>query len=360
MLKGTPIWVLGAAGVACLAIGVGVFTNHRDEMLPQVSEHIVAADVNPTREGWQEPRVVHAGAGGNEDRVAQNEDAETSGTEIEALAPAESQAMASSVGTDAGTEVEGTADVGVEPLAAARAAFAQRDFARVIALLQGADDARFDAHYLYGLVLRYEGRFDESAAAMDAALEVQPQSVRALTNSARALLETRDLAQAEERVRRAIELAPEDTGAWNVLGRLHLSQGALPEAEDAFARVLEIEPAHAWALNNLGFVRLQGGAWDEAAEVLERAVAARADVATFHNNLGIAYERLGRLSDAQRAYAEALTLQPGHGKAELSLARVTERITAGATDLAVREDAATLATNAGTAKVDEDESSVQP
>jgi Flp pilus assembly protein TadD len=326
--------------VACIAIGVGVFTNHREEMsplAPTLSEHVVTADVDPAREGWTEPQVVAA-----EEHADEVEAQEPAATGLESSDDVALEAAAATEETDEALVIEG------DPLEAAREAFVNRDHATVIASLRGAaseNDPRFDVHYLLGLALRYEGRADESVAAMDAALAIQPNSVRTLTNSARALLETRDLAQAEERVRRAVELAPEDTGAWNVLGRVHLTNGALAEAEDAFARVLEIQPEHAWALNNLGFARLQRGAWDEAAEVLERAILTRADVALFHNNLGVAYERLSRLSDAQRAYAEALTLQSDYAKAQVSLARVTDRIAEGAIDVAAGDAAPTVVAN---------------
>ncbi len=365
MLKGSPILVLSAAGVACLAIGVGVFTNNREELTPlapMVSEH-VSRDADPVRKERVELQTL---AVATPEPDAFTVDEETTNV-----------AMLDGAAPDAGEidESENVATVAtdatvphVEPqsldeaLRGACVAFEGGDFATVVTLLEPAaaiDDSHFDVHYLLGLALRYEGRADQSVAAIDAALAIQPNSVRAWTNSARALLETRDLAQAEERVRRAIELAPEDVDAWNVLGRVHLNHGALPQAEDAFARVLEIQPEHAWALNNLGFARLQRGAWEEATEVLERAVLAKSDVAAFHNNLGVAYERLSRLSDAQRAFAEALTLQPDYAKAELSLARVTDRIAEGATDVAA--EATTIASNDTTSEAqDETESSVQP
>lgn len=363
MSKGSSFWVLGAAGAACLAIAIGVFTNNGDDLLPlepMVSELVVTADVDPAREGWSEPRMVAA--------ESHSETVETPAAEeaaIEAVVADESKA-------DEGTEVATSEIESLTPdeqLAVARQAFAQRDWARVITHLQGTpSEAHFDAHYLLGLALRYEGRAEESVAAMDAALNLRPNSVRALTNCARALLEMRDLARAEERVRRSVELAPEDAGAWNVLGRVHLSNDALPEAEDAFSRVLEIEPEHGWALNNLGFARLQRGAWQEAADVLELAVAAQDDVAVFHNNLGVAYERLSRLSDAQREFARALTLNSDYGKAEVSLARVTDSIAAGALDVAAAtavsaetEQEPEMAANATSVETqEEDESSVQP
>ena len=360
MLKGSAIWVLGAAGLASLAIGVGVFTNHRDELIPlapMFSEHVETADVDPSRVGWTEPRIIHAD--NHSGQVVEEQAAPVEVESLEQLAAA----------ADESSDLEDGAGREVDPFVAALDAFAVRDYASVIELLENvteADDPRFDVHYLLGLALRYEGRAAESAARLDAALRIRPQSARALINSARALLVTRDLAQAEERVRLAIELSPDNAGAWNVLGRVHLTNGALPEAEDAFARVLEIDPEHAWALNNLGFARLQRGAWDAAAEVLQLAVLAESDVATFHNNLGIAYERLSRLSDAQREYAQALTLQPGYGKAEVSLARVTERIVEGGADVAARDVAAgdataTIATRATPSAADAaSESSVQP
>jgi Flp pilus assembly protein TadD len=46
------------------------------------------------------------------------------------------------------------------------------------------------------------------------------------------------------------------------------------------------------------------------------------DVPAFHNNLGMALEHTGRFGAAAVAYNDALTADPGYGKAKLNLARV--------------------------------------
>jgi hypothetical protein len=57
-------------------------------------------------------------------------------------------------------------------------------------------------------------------------------------------------------------------------------------------------------------------------------VRLRGDVAYFHNNLGLCWERLGREAEAAAAYARAVELLPGYGKAQVSLARVGARVQA--------------------------------
>jgi Flp pilus assembly protein TadD len=48
----------------------------------------------------------------------------------------------------------------------------------------------------------------------------------------------------------------------------------------------------------------------------------RKDVPEFHNNLGMALEHTGRFGAAAVAYRDAVTADPGYGKAQQNLARV--------------------------------------
>jgi tetratricopeptide (TPR) repeat protein len=322
MKRGHTFFVLGAAGAACAAIAIGIVTNTGDDLDALVEAppmEILAASHTMTYEA--EPTVVADAAYVDEEReIGLVPQTPSVAVEV-ALAPASPEVEA----TQSDADPEAPADRLVE----ARVAFLQHDYETTVQALEpmaAAGDPRLDVHYLLGLAQRYLGRPEASETAMQRALEIQPNNVRVLVNSARALLELDRASEAEARLRHAIDIAPTDGDAWNVLGRVQFAQGAVEEAEASFVTATEVSPTNAWAFNNLGYARLQREAWSEAAEALEQAIALRDDLALSHNNRGVALERLEKLEEAARAYARALQLQPDHARAQVSLARVAELV----------------------------------
>ncbi|MFQ5600410.1 MAG: tetratricopeptide repeat protein [Candidatus Krumholzibacteriia bacterium] len=329
MRKGHTSIILGTAGAACVAIAIGFFSNNRNEFETSGTPPALD-DVVLTSETSFE--ALEQTFGQTSEDVERAVPPSSTIHEPATFGPVLDVASVDleAAGADGESAIESaeaaTAEPVVDALPLAQMAFLQRDHETVVDHLEaaaGRGDGRYDVHYLLGLSLRYLGRYEESDAAMDVALDIAPNSVRALVNSARTLLELQRVADAEARVQQAIQLAPDDADAWNVLGRVRLAAGRSPEAEQAFTRATEIDSSHAWAFNNLGFVRLQREAWEEAAGALRKAIHLDSDVACFHNNLGVACERLGRLEDAAQAYAQAVRLSPEHTRAQVSLERVT-------------------------------------
>jgi Tfp pilus assembly protein PilF len=323
MNKGHTFFVLGAAGAACAAIAVGVVTNHRDDLGALVeappmetilaTSHTTASayESEPVETSTSDEAAVEIAAAVAETRV-----------EFEVASVQASPEVEEAVDAEAETE---SVETGMDMLPEARLAFMQKDYETTVGFLEpmaAAGEARFDVHYLLGLAQRYVGNAEASEIAMSQALAIQPDNVRALVNSARALLELDRVDEAETRMRHAIDIAPGDGDAWNVLGRVQLAQGSLEEAEASFVTASDVAPENAWALNNLGYTRLQREAWAEAEEALAQAIALRDDLAIFHNNMGVALERLQKLEAAALAYARAVQLQPDHVRAQVSLGRV--------------------------------------
>ena len=302
MKTAQTLWILAVAAVASGAIATGFYVNYRDELArPR------AASDTGTIELTQAP--------------ANTPVSEAPMVAAETITPA--------------------AQIDAGALERGRAAFAAQDWTGCIAALEptaSAGDTRFEVHYVLGLALRRSGRVADAEAALAHALTIAPDNTRALVNSARSLLELGRVAEAEARVQRALEITPLDGDAWNVLGRVQLANQQLDAAVEAFARAVEIDAKNAYAHNNLGFAYIQAGKWGEAVVALEAAIACRPDVAYFHNNLGVGYERLGRLEEAARAYAEAVRLEPDHTRAQMSLARVTPLLPAGADSAQVAFD----------------------
>jgi Tfp pilus assembly protein PilF len=163
---------------------------------------------------------------------------------------------------------------------------------------------------------------------MEAALALRPDDVRALVNSARALIGLEKFVEAEQRATRAVEIDSLDADAWNVLGRTQLNLLDVAAATEAFHRATELDPHNAHAFNNTGYALIQQQEWQAAADALETAIALRDDVAWFHNNLGVVYEQLDRPMQAAAAWQRALELQPEYDKASMSLARIEPRVRA--------------------------------
>ena len=89
------------------------------------------------------------------------------------------------------------------------------------------------------------------------------------------------------------------------LGIAFYKTGMLDEAAREFRRVAELRAGEANAHFYLGLVALKQARWHEAMGALRLAAEKGGSrPATFHN-LGFAYEQLGRLDEAEAAYAEA-------------------------------------------------------
>lgn len=89
------------------------------------------------------------------------------------------------------------------------------------------------------------------------------------------------------------------------LGVAFFKTGMLDEATREFRRVAELRPGDANALFFIGLVALKQAKWREAMEALRLAAEKGGSRPAVLHNLGLAYEQLGRLAEAETAYADA-------------------------------------------------------
>lgn len=177
----------------------------------------------------------------------------------------------------------------------------------------------------------------------------------ALPAAIRSKLQSGDLKGACAQLERHVAATPDDINALHVLGELHFNLGDAAKAETALLRVLKVAPRYVPALHALGLLRLRGGRPADALPVLQTAVAAspndhKLKTLMVHaasaagqapedsltsledlarttpndpnvlNDLGNALRKLGRISEAETRYREALAASPGHGVASINLA----------------------------------------
>src|SRR3989442_1458130 len=89
------------------------------------------------------------------------------------------------------------------------------------------------------------------------------------------------------------------------LGIAFYKTGMLDEAAREFRRVAELRPSEANAHFFIGLVALKQARWREAMEALRLAAEKGGGRPAVFHNLAYAYEQLGRLKEAEAAYAEA-------------------------------------------------------
>src|SRR6185437_6045725 len=129
------------------------------------------------------------------------------------------------------------------------------------------------------------------------------------------------LADAEAACQRALAATNGSSAdAWAALGVVLREQGRPQESEAAYKRALAVAPQHALAHHNLGALLSYLDRAEEALASLERARSLGLNAAELHINRGRALAQLYRIEEAERAYAQAVALQPRNTDAQSNLA----------------------------------------
>ena len=205
------------------------------------------------------------------------------------------------------------------------AAFNARKYGDATAIFEGYVAQRPNnpwGHYMLGLSAWKSGDLSKSEQAFEQALSIDGAHMKSLVNEGRLFIDQKRYDDAIDRLTRASEVDPESVEVLRLLGRTYTAKGETDKAIDAYRAAIEVNEGDAWSMNNLGLLLVEAKRADEALPLLAKAVELRKDVAEFQNNLGMALEHTGRFKAAAKAYGDALTTNPGYGKAKKNLARV--------------------------------------
>ena len=127
---------------------------------------------------------------------------------------------------------------------------------------------------------------------------------------AEAMLARGEAKAAQARLRAHLGAHPGDARAQYDLGLAFEALDQPLEAMTAYRAAIRSAPDFPEALNNLGLLALASDNADTAAALFERATVADGSFAPAFVNLALAFERLGDLERAGRAYEAALALTP--------------------------------------------------
>jgi tetratricopeptide (TPR) repeat protein len=218
-----------------------------------------------------------------------------------------------------------TVQSGEDYIARGLETYRAREFDKASAYFRAAAEERPDrawTHYMLGLALWKDGRYEEAAVEMERSAELDGGSVKTFVNLSRIQNDRGDPEAALQAADAALAFDPESADALFVQGRSLAGLGSHDEAIAAFDRAIEKEPDHAFAHNLLGLTLLETGEVDSALEAFRIAAEVKPDVAYIQNNLGMALERAGDPAEAVEVYRVAVGLDPDHEKAAANLARL--------------------------------------
>lgn len=118
------------------------------------------------------------------------------------------------------------------------------------------------------------------------------------------------LSKAARLYRRAAATQPTDPGGWIELGDTLLRLGRLEESRRALEKARRLSPRDYRVLNALAVAWGELGRLDRAVDLLGQSTRANPDQPLTWMNLGVALEKAGDGDGAEKAYCEALRLQP--------------------------------------------------
>ena len=201
-------------------------------------------------------------------------------------------------------------------------------FATASALLRDAEKSEPDLYLIPFLNAGTAARRRDWLAAerhYRRTLELNPGFDEAMTGLARALLQNREVDEAEQWLRKAIDISPRNYRAWFQLSRL-LARGNLAAARAALHKALSIQPNFAPAHLDLGMLEVQAQDFPQAVQHLEKSLELGLAGPELHNFLGIAYNRTDRVTEAVESYRRAIAARPGYADAHLNLALALQRL----------------------------------
>lgn len=205
------------------------------------------------------------------------------------------------------------------------AAYRAKNYGEAVTIFEQYTERRPNnawGHFMLGLSAWKAGDLPKAEAAFDAALTIDPNHFKSLVNLSRVLIDQRRFDDALVHLTHAGEVDASSVDVQRLLGRVYAAQHKTDAAVNAYRRAIALDAGDVWSMNNLGLLYLEHERAEDALPLLARAVLLKKDVPEFQNNLGMALEHTGRFGAAAAAYRDALTADPGYGKAQQNLARV--------------------------------------
>ena len=197
---------------------------------------------------------------------------------------------------------------------------AQGNFAAAETSLRGLAKSHpsiFDVRYRLGLILLRQGKPEQAAPELEAAVKIQPSSALALASLAHTRLKLKNIPLAVDAAGRAEKLAVKDPAAQQALAMVFVEAGRAyraakdpAKAVDAYQRAFRVNPDQRDAYLELAGLFLDHRTPKPAVAILESAIARLPREAEFYRLLGLAHYHTGETQKAIAAFLNAVDLDP--------------------------------------------------
>ncbi len=172
------------------------------------------------------------------------------------------------------------------------------------------DNAR--AQNNLGLVFRGLGKLDDSAAAFQKAIGLEPTALR-YRNLGMVLAENGKYDEAEKWLKKSIEMRPTQYRTWGILASVYLNQHAdAAKVADTYRKAIDLAaplrqetPRNAYLLADLGQYYAAVGKEKESLPLLAQAAALAPDTPEVLYEVAVGYEALGHRDEALQSLANA-------------------------------------------------------
>lgn len=174
--------------------------------------------------------------------------------------------------------------------------------------------------YLLGVAWRAQGKRAEARKEFEASLALDPSFIDPLNQLASMAIADKASHVAAERINAQIARVPQSAGFYRLLGAVYVDRGETQSAEAAFLKAVELDPNLIGGYVALASLYASAGKNDQGLANADRALKVNSKNVTAHIIIGIVSERKGDIARAQRAYEQALAVNPRLAPAANNLA----------------------------------------
>jgi Flp pilus assembly protein TadD len=175
---------------------------------------------------------------------------------------------------------------------------------------------------LVGQIHARANRVDKARAALERALELNPNLAEAYAELAGLSENSHDWRGALSLYEKALEIKPDMVFTLLDAARMAETLGDNARNERYIRKALEADPQSADAENAMGLMLAKRDDFENARGHFQRAITLRRDDARAINNLGVLYMKAGRVDDAVAAFRYGIQAAPDDETLYLNLARI--------------------------------------
>ncbi len=165
-------------------------------------------------------------------------------------------------------------------------------------------------HTNLGNLYARQEQLENAVKSYQRALSLKPDMPDALYNLGLTYRKLDDLQQAKVQLYKLLESVPAHAPAHSTLGLIYQVEEDYPQALDHFDKCLALDPGSIIALHNKAVVLKLQKDYQAALPLLLKVVAINPQIADAHQNIGSCYASMGEAALAQRAFTQALELEP--------------------------------------------------